>query len=206
MGQRLVVNIIANDDILASAYYHWSAYTESAAEITKQIVENVIKNNQKAVMLLSYTENSTNTDAINKLTAYLMLEDTDAGLYHADNDLEIEEYKKIGAAYNYRVGENRSVGLIALTPKKIKDFNYYAEGTVNIDISNDIVKFDVFGIFLEDEIDEDEEKIELKFDDVDEFSFDKVDTWFDQIKEMCNNDEYPYYKDKNEPIYYQVIA
>ena len=92
MGQRLVVNIVQNDNILASGYYHWSAYTESAAEITAFIVENLIKNANKANRLLFYTENSTNTEAINKLTAYLMLEDTDAGLYHAEGEHEIEEY------------------------------------------------------------------------------------------------------------------
>lgn len=214
MGQRLVVNIIANNEILTNAYYHWSAYTESAADITKYIINNVIKSSEKARDLLYYTASIKDTKAVNKLTAYLMLEGTGAGLYHADNDLEIKEFNKLGAAYNYRVGENRSDGLIALTPQKIKEFNNWAEGTVNIDISNDTVHFDVFEIFSNDDIceliqegviEKDEVK-ELDFENITDFDFENVDAWFDKIKKMSDDRSYPYFKDKNEPIYYQVIA
>ena len=44
MGQRLNVEIWNNGEVLANAYYHWSAYTESAAHIVDKAL-NYIKNN-----------------------------------------------------------------------------------------------------------------------------------------------------------------
>lgn len=218
MGQRLVVNIVSNDQILACGYFHWSAYTEQAAEITRDIVKNVIKANYEADDTFRYTENAHNITAINKLSSYLLLEYAGAGIYHANNDDDIEEFKKLNAAVNYRIGENRTAGLIALTPSSIELFNNYAEGTVDIDISNDTVHFDVFGIYDPDEvkeINEDNEsngigKYEIKeidFSDITRFNFEEVDTWYDKIKEMCNDKGYPFFKDKaDDTVYYQVIA
>lgn len=215
MGQRLVVNIISNDEILASGYYHWSAYTEYAADITHYIISHIIESSQKAEDLLRYTVNSKNAQIFNKLTAYLMLEDTGAGIYHADADAkEIKEYEKFDVAYNYRFGENRNSGLIALTPEKIKEFDHWAEGTVNIDISTDTVHFDVFSIFSEDEINNeiteeyiDKDKIkDLDFEFIDQFTFEQCETWYEKIKEICSDRDFPYYRDKVDQIYYQVIA
>lgn len=221
MGQRLVVNIVSNDQILACGYFHWSAYTSESVEMTKNIVKNVIPNHEKAQCLSYYShygEVGTYADSINKLTAYLMLEDTGAGIYMYETDSEIKEFKKIDAHYNYRVGENRSQGHIALTPENIKYLNSWAEGTVNIDISNDTVYFDVFARYEPDEVEEINEynesngigKYEIKeidFSDITRFNFEEVDTWYDKIKEMCNDKGYPFFKDKaNDTVYYQVIA
>ena len=214
MGQRLVVNIVRNDETIACGYYHWSAYTESAAEITRDIVKNIIKADYEAHNYFLYTENANNATAINKLAAYLLLEYTGAGIYHANSDDDIEEFKKLKAAVNYRLGENRSEGLIALTPSSIKYFNDWAEGTVYIDISNDTVHFDVFGWYLEDEINglikegviEKNEMKELDYENISNFNFEEVDTWFDKVEEMCKDSTWPYFKDKNEPIYRTVIA
>ena len=40
MGQRLNIEIVKGDpdNVLANAYYHWSAYTSSAAQLTCLIV------------------------------------------------------------------------------------------------------------------------------------------------------------------------
>ena len=37
MGQRLVIHIFNNEEELANAYYHWSAYTDSSIITTLQI-------------------------------------------------------------------------------------------------------------------------------------------------------------------------
>lgn len=214
MGQRLVVNIICDNETLASGYYHWSAYTESAAEITHDIISHIIENSQKAENLLMYTANSKNTQIRNKLTAYLMLEDTGAGIYHANSDAEIKEYESWDIHYNYRLGENRSDGLIALTIDKINDFERWAEGTVDINISTDTVHFDVFAMFSEDEINNeiaegyvDKDNIkDLDFEFINYFTFEECETWYEKIKEICSDREFPYYKDKVDPIYYQIIA
>ena len=41
MGQRLVVQIEDCGKQLANAYYHWSAYTESALEITNDVIQTL---------------------------------------------------------------------------------------------------------------------------------------------------------------------
>lgn len=41
MGQRLNVSIRKNDEILASAYWHWSGYTISSLAIAKDIMTNL---------------------------------------------------------------------------------------------------------------------------------------------------------------------
>ena len=39
MGQRLVITIHAFDEDIATIYYHWSAYTTSALQEAKDIIE-----------------------------------------------------------------------------------------------------------------------------------------------------------------------
>lgn len=41
MGQRLVITVHAFDEDIAKIYYHWSAYTTSAFQETKDIIDNV---------------------------------------------------------------------------------------------------------------------------------------------------------------------
>ena len=39
MGQRLNIEIKSGEEIIANAYYHWAAYSESAYELTRLIVD-----------------------------------------------------------------------------------------------------------------------------------------------------------------------
>ena len=41
MGQRLVITVHAFDEDIAKIYYHWSAYTISAFQEAKDIIDNV---------------------------------------------------------------------------------------------------------------------------------------------------------------------
>lgn len=41
MGQRLVITVHAFDEDIATIYYHWSAYTTSALQEAKDIIDNV---------------------------------------------------------------------------------------------------------------------------------------------------------------------
>jgi hypothetical protein len=41
MGQRLVITVHAFDEDIAKIYYHWSAYTTSALQEAKDIIDNV---------------------------------------------------------------------------------------------------------------------------------------------------------------------
>ena len=42
MGQRLNIEIINDDKVLANAYYHWAGYTTSAISLTETILHSFI--------------------------------------------------------------------------------------------------------------------------------------------------------------------
>lgn len=208
MGQRLVVNITSNGDILANAYYHWDAYTETAAEQTVSIVSHIESARKLARQLLFFNTNIPLEDPdryknLDKLTAYLILESTGAGIEKDDE----EELNKIVENYNYRKGNNRNEGLIAITQKNIDESNYWAEGTVDIDISKNEVCFKVFAVFMKDELEENVKIKKIDFDDIECFKFSELEKWHKKILEICHDTTYPCYCDLSYPdIYYYVIA
>lgn len=60
MGQRLNIEIKSKGKVVANCYYHWSAYTRSALQLTKEIISNFdsIQDNddvKRAVKLLEST-------------------------------------------------------------------------------------------------------------------------------------------------------
>ena len=60
MGQRLNIEIKSKGKVVANCYYHWSAYTRSALQLTKEIISNFdsIQDNddvERAVKLLEST-------------------------------------------------------------------------------------------------------------------------------------------------------
>ena len=111
MGQRLNLEIWNNGKVLANAYYHWSAFTESAAEIISKA--------------LNYIENNTLEDNNALLYAIRILESTGADLTEDEIAYAntINELK--GKAFSPCV--NRNYGLIAITEKGIEDTRYWEE-------------------------------------------------------------------------------
>lgn len=60
MGQRLNIEIKSKGKVVANCYYHWSAYTRSALQLTKEIISNFdsIQDNddvERSVKLLEST-------------------------------------------------------------------------------------------------------------------------------------------------------
>ena len=60
MGQRLNIEMKSKGKVVANCYYHWSAYTRSALQLTKEIISNFdsIQDNddvKRAVKLLEST-------------------------------------------------------------------------------------------------------------------------------------------------------
>lgn len=49
MGQRLVVTITLMGGDVAKLYYHWSAYSISALEETKKIVNHIASNAEQSI-------------------------------------------------------------------------------------------------------------------------------------------------------------
>ena len=125
MGQRLNLEIWNNGKVLANAYYHWSAFTESSAEIISKA--------------LNYIENNTLEDNNALLYAVRILESTGAGLTEDEIAYAntINELK--GKAFSPCV--NRNYGLIAITEKGIEDIRYWEEYSAYIYIDEKRISF-----------------------------------------------------------------
>lgn len=132
MGQRLNLEISRGKKPIANAYYHWSAYTESAYELTNQCID--------------YLENNMHKFKDDKLLAIRALESTGAGLPEYEED--IGDYTKICNLTKYRNVEfqkcsSRNEGIIGCFKDSIETTQRWAEGSVFIDLDDLSICFDV---------------------------------------------------------------
>ena len=163
MGQRLVVTIEKNKKSIAKIYYHWSAYTGSALEETRNIINCIYnhKDETEKEMLLRLIrfceENGGGIDGVPSEFDYIR------SLYPN------EMFKDNGISRNY--------GLIALSEKNMADMQSWSEGDVYINLDTDQVDFCVYSGY--DDIEEyteerkewDDEFDEAKLGNIPEFNF-----------------------------------
>lgn len=126
MGQRLNIEITDCGNTLANCYYHWSAYTDSAMELTMQIIQEF----QDSVMPVDIE------------TAVRLLEATGGGVDDCERK-EIEKEPERFGHIKFRDATNRNEGLIAVTDVGIENTRQWEEGRVIIDLSSETVCFDV---------------------------------------------------------------
>lgn len=137
MGQRLNIEIQRKDKTLANAYYHWSAYSSSACEITKQIV-NYINSNQQ------------NSDDV--LYAIRILEHTGAGL--TDNSpSELKMAQNMFPNESFQECKGRNFGLLSITDAGMLETRSWEEGRVTINLDNNTINFAVYWEYDPDEED-----------------------------------------------------
>lgn len=169
MGQRLNLEITKNGKILANAYYHWSAYSTSSLELTLILINEFEK-------LKKSKDNDT-------LKAVKMLMSTGALL----TESEFEQMKDKSFSFSGTV--NRNDGLIGITEKAIKQTQYWAEGSVYVNLDTETVHFDCKWDF--DETDYDDEEVSSKkrnatdsgLDNIKEIPFIKVQDLLECIKD-----------------------
>lgn len=126
MGQRLNIEIENNDRTLANAYYHWSAYTGSAAALTKEILD-------------AYDD----LRAIGDLAAAVeLLQVTGAGI----TEKERNEIKGDPAFNNIKFNDcvDRNNGILSVTEKGIEETRNWDEGRVIINIDEETVDSGVY--------------------------------------------------------------
>lgn len=134
MGQRLNIEIVSKSEksefkVLANAYYHWGAYSGSAAEYAKEMIhspewdqlmeEPTVEN---AVKLLLLTGAGFNEVEMMEIQAKHLLPD----------ELLIPT-------------QGRNEGIISVTEQGIKETQIYAEGTMYI--FTDTQCIDISGVF-----------------------------------------------------------
>ena len=128
MGQRLNIEIMSGEKTLANAYYHWSAYTASAAELTKIILEEPVDETEPLVW-----------------QAIHLLEATGAGVPGYERDCIIkDEILPEDEISCLQPCIDRNRGLIAITEEGIRDTRCYEEGRVTIHLDSKTVDFNVF--------------------------------------------------------------
>lgn len=143
MGQRLNIEISYNGTPIANCYYHWSAYTRSAAALVNTILEY-------------YSEESLpmGTDDELLISAIKMFEQTNSIDFSTGkityaalnvNDYEIIHSKFPGLDFNTEI--DRNAGIIGFTEKEMKKTRDVEEGYVMIDFGSKTILFDVLSFY-----------------------------------------------------------
>ena len=125
MGQRLVIHIFNNEEELANAYYHWSAYTDSSIITTLQIT--AVYDDLKRKI------------SDKKLLAIKLLEATGAGF----NENDMKKVKEIYPNKKFNPCTDRNEGLIAVTEDSMEESTQWEEGSVKINLDSETICFDV---------------------------------------------------------------
>ena len=188
MGQRLVITIRKNNEIIAGIYYHWSAYSLSALEETRNVLDCLLD------------EENPIKDLRLRLIRFI---ETNGGVI--DGGITSDEFKRVREIYpheNFKTNGLRNLGLIALTKEGIADLESWSEGDILIDLDAQIIFNSVFYTATLDEYNYDmneEKKIEdfpEKNIELEKIFFEKLD---DVIVELENLNGYEFRK--GETIY-----
>lgn len=175
MGQRLNIEILNKGERLANAYYHWSAYTTSASELTMKII-----NNFEEIMSMNCSDTA---------KAILLLQTTEAGLVVSEVNDELEYAKEFLEDNEetfklFKTQDDRNEGLICINPKEMDKTEYWEEGRVTINIDTKTIDFDVVWV-SDKEGWKDEEYTDEDYEKLIEFPLDH--TWgitFEEFKEL----------------------
>lgn len=181
MGQRLNVEIWNNGEVLANAYYHWSAYTDSAAKIVNTA--------------LDYIKNNPIQDDNYLLYAIRILEATGAGL--TIMEIKHAKLRPVLDGATFAECNGRNDGLIGISEEEISETRLWQEGSVYIFLDEKRISFRVF--FTQRKWDWEKEQredygnenadaknldvVSLNFDDI------KFDAWADHKYFLCSREE-----------------
>jgi hypothetical protein len=145
MGQRLVITLEQNDKAVAAIYYHWSAYTYSALQETKRVIDCIYNK-----------ENETLDRMLLRLIHHL--EDNGGGIRGSDEEFEYIKSLYPNAEFKTE-GYSRNDGIIALSQQGMTDLRSWSEGDVYINLDTDQVDFCVYSGYesLEEYLEESKE-------------------------------------------------
>ena len=152
MGQRLNIEIVNGETSLANCYYHWSAYTVSALELTRRIIRAYY--DSKSIVGLKM--------------AVELLEATGGGV----SELERAGIQKCAERFGhikFRDATSRNDGLISVTEEGKDETREWEEGCVTIDLNSETFKFDVVWYATPEDFEEPwDEDDDLRYEDLEE--------------------------------------
>lgn len=141
MGQRLNIEILNGEKLLANAYYHWSAYTSSAVFMTEQIINTF------------YTSRALRGSDM-RTAAIRLLESTGAGYNEMERSRIKQSEDEILRILRVNDCVDRNRGLLAVTEEGMNENRYWEEHRVSIDISSETVLFDVYSEIMDEDWDD----------------------------------------------------
>lgn len=132
MGQRLVITVQSGSENIARIYYHWSAYTRSALEEARDIVECLHNTNAKTVKEI-------------QLALIHLCEKNGGGIYNGLDSLEGIYIQTRWPREKFRKAKpDRSYGLIAIMEADMDELMEWAEGELTIDVYEKMIYNEVF--------------------------------------------------------------
>ena len=136
MGQRLVITLQKDGKDIAALYYHWSAYSISALQEVKPLLEYL------------QSEEKKNSDYDPRLACLRFVQANGGGI---DGGPKSEEFAYIRNLYPneplLEEGYNRSDGLVSMSENGIDDLQSWSNGDVYIDLDKKMVENDVLNFF-----------------------------------------------------------
>lgn len=154
MGQRLVVTIRKNDKARMKIYYHWSAYTSSTFATLEDLWCNAIKplkeqgKSTKEILLgvIHYLEG--NIDYEYKALLDSSFSNAKRSCHGGiDGGKGSDEWNYITNKFpneTFLPNPDRNYGLVAISPKGMREMDRWAEGTAEINLDNDTMDNSVF--------------------------------------------------------------
>lgn len=109
---------------MANCYYHWSAYTGSALELTRQIID-------------SYYD----SEAIVGLKMAIDLLEATGGDVNETERAEIQKQPEKFISFEFKDCTNRNNGLISVIESGKEETRKWEEGRVTIDLRSETFKF-----------------------------------------------------------------
>lgn len=140
MGQRLNLEIVDNNCVLANAYYHWSAYSGSAIALTETAL-NAFYDVPDDLSVRGH--------------AVFMLQETGAGVYQEEFARINKNESLLDIGVDYRNAIDRNRGLLSVTNVGIVETERWEECRVTINIEDCSIDFDVLWSCSRDEYEDD---------------------------------------------------
>jgi len=195
MGQRLVITVIQNEEDIAKIYYHWSAYSLSALQETREVLDCLLNNDNPIKDL--------------RLRLIRFVESRGGCI---DGGSESEEFKAIQEMYpneKFKSDGSRNEGLIALTEDGMNSIQSWSEGDVDINLDygmiyNSVYWSDDFDYYKEQW---EEERKNLKLEDIPEYNINISEISFNELDNIISFlNKYHGYEYRIGNMVYSLIA
>lgn len=134
MGQRLNIEIKNGETELANCYYHWSAFTDSALQLAKKVIDAYIYSDKIIGLQLAVD----------------VLQATGAGISSSERLYMMQEPKSFDDIV-FSNAIDRNCGLISITKRGMNETRQWEEGRIVIDLASETFFFDVLWTYTKEE-------------------------------------------------------